>query len=197
MTARILEHLGPCIDCPHDNPDGQANFRLWVWHRSFATRVYRRFSSSKIAGRPGAQHVLSDHHQMRHQMATKLCKKPNHTPIHNMSARLAASPATRRRPGRETAAGPPLSGPTRRLDTRRNRSAKDGGTAAATSGTGMSELTPGPRPLRRPAGENGRRACKPDSAQNRGARRGHLGRQRALSAAHGPGTRRPALKPAT
>ena len=159
--------------------------------------VHRRFSRSKIASWPGAQHVLSDHHQMRPQMATKLCKKPNYNPSHIMSARLAAASATRRCPGRETAASQPSAGPTRRVSRRPNRRAINCGTAYHPSGTGMSECTRGPKSLRRPAGLHGRLACKPDSAQNRGARRGNIGRQRALGAAHGPGTRRPALKAPT
>ena len=159
--------------------------------------VHRRFSRSKIASWPGAQHVLSDHHQMRPQMATKLCKKPNYNPSHIMSARLAAASATRRCPGRETAASQPSAGPTRRVSRRPNRRAINCGTAYHPSGTGMSECTPGPESLFRPASVHGPRTCEPDSAQNRGARRRHLGRQRALSAAHGAGTRHLALRAPT
>jgi len=47
MTARIRERPGPCTDRPHDNPDVNGKFRLWVRHRKFATSMYRQFSRPK------------------------------------------------------------------------------------------------------------------------------------------------------
>jgi hypothetical protein len=93
--------------------------------------VHRQFSRSKSQNWPGAHHVLSDHHLMRHRMTTKVCKKPNYTvqyvrsprrrslhavlsgkPLqdHHLQGRLAACPggrnATPRMPQRPQAAAP-------------------------------------------------------------------------------------------
>ena len=99
--------LAPAKTVHTITPDMRCNLSPRVWHRPFETRVYRQSSRQKIASRPAAEHMLSDHHQTRSRMATKFCIKPTSILGLKTSARPAASAAVRRLPGRQTGAGPP------------------------------------------------------------------------------------------